>query len=462
MGGAKDHRIASVFGRINYNYDEKYLLEAVLRRDGSSNFGRSHQYATFPSVSVGWVLTREEFMANKPSWFDFAKIRFSWGQNGNERIGAFAYTSMMDQGKNAVIDGKVYTGMLPKGYANADLKWETSEQTDLGLDLRFFNSALTFSADYFVKKTKDMLLSMPIPLYTSYSSMTVNQGTVKNEGLELEASYRFRAGDVNFGVSANASYVKNTVTNQGPDRAGIDGIGGGMGGQVTYRENGRPFGFFYGYIHDGIFQNQEEINSYTYVNANGETKLKQPDAKPGDIRFKDLDGKNGINGDDRTMIGDPNPDWTYGLTLTADWKGFDFNAFFQGSIGNDIYKLYRRSNVAFGNYDKSWLNRWHGEGTSNWVPRVVEGDNNNYQISDFFVEDGSYLRLKVLQIGYRLPSQLLQKAGIKGLRFFVQGENLFTVTNYTGYDPEVGTRNGLDGGTYPQARTYTIGANITF
>ena len=461
-GGAEDHRIASIFGRINYNYDEKYLFEAVVRRDGSSNFSREHQYATFPSVSLGWVLTREKFMENRPSWLDFAKIRLSWGQNGNERIGSFAYTSMMSQGKNAVINGKVYTGMLPSGYANADLKWETSEQTDLGIDLRFFNSALTFSADYFVKKTKDMLLSMPIPLYTSYGSMTVNSGTVKNEGIEFEASYRFKVGEVNLGINGNASYVKNTVTDQGPDRVGLNNIGGGMGGQVSWRENGRPYGFFYGYLHDGIFQNQQEIDSYTYVDSNGKTQLIQPNAKPGDIRFKDLDGKNGLNGDDRTMIGKPNPDWTYGFTLSADWKGLDFSAFFQGRIGNDIYKLYRRSNVTFGNYDKSWLNRWHGEGTSNWVPRIIDGDNNNYQVSNFFVEDGSYMRLKVLQIGYSLPGQMLQRVGIKGLRFFVQGENLFTITNYSGYDPEVGTRDGFDGGTYPQARTYTIGANITF
>ncbi len=460
--GRKDYRIASIFGRINYNYDEKYLFEAVVRRDGSSNFSREHQYATFPSVSLGWVLTREKFMENRPSWLDFAKIRLSWEQNGNERIGSFAYTSMMSQGKNAVINGKVYTGMLPSGYANADLKWETSEQTDLGIDLRFFNSALTFSADYFVKKTKDMLLSMPIPLYTSYGSMTVNSGTVKNEGIEFEASYRFKVGEVNLGINGNASYVKNTVTDQGPDRVGLNNIGGGMGGQVSWRENGRPYGFFYGYLHDGIFQNQQEIDSYTYVDSNGKTQLIQPNAKPGDIRFKDLDGKNGLNGDDRTMIGKPNPDWTYGFTLSADWKGLDFSAFFQGSIGNDIYKLYRRSNVTFGNYDKSWLNRWHGEGTSNWVPRVIDGDNNNYQVSNFFVEDGSYMRLKVLQIGYSLPGQMLQRVGVKGLRFFVQGENLFTITNYSGYDPEVGTRDGFDGGTYPQARTYTIGANITF
>ena len=294
-GGAEDHRIASVFGRINYNYDEKYLFEAVVRRDGSSNFSRDHQYATFPSVSLGWVLTREKFMENRPSWLDFAKIRLSWGQNGNERIGSFAYTSMMSQGKNAVINGKVYTGMLPSGYANADLKWETSEQTDLGIDLRFFNSALTFSADYFVKKTKDMLLSMPIPLYTSYGSMTVNSGTVKNEGIEFEASYRFKVGEVNLGINGNASYVKNTVTDQGPDRVGLNNIGGGMGGQVSWRENGRPYGFFYGYLHDGIFQNQQEIDGYTYVDSNGKTQLIQPNAKPGDIRFKDLDGKNGLN-----------------------------------------------------------------------------------------------------------------------------------------------------------------------
>lgn len=451
-GAGKDHRMASVFARVNYNYDEKYLLEAVVRRDGSSNFGRNNQYATFPSVSVGWVLTREEFMKNRPSWFDFAKIRFSWGQNGNENIGEFKYTSMMGKHFAAVYGGNVYTSMLPSGYANANLKWETSEQTDLGIDLRFLNSALTFSADYFVKKTKDMLLDMPIPMYTSYSSMLVNAGTVKNEGVELEASYRFKANQVNLSIGANASYIKNTVTDQGPDRVGIDNLGGGLGGQITYRENGRPFGFFYGYVTDGVYQNEAEIANSPHMDG----------AKPGDLKFVDITGDGVLNADDRTMIGDPNPDWTYGFNLAADWKGLDFSAFFQGSIGNDIYKLYRRPNVPGANFESSWLNRWHGEGTSNSIPRVVEGDNYNYQISDFFVEDGSYLRLKVVQLGYTLPSRLMKKAGIQKLRLFLQGENLFTVTGYSGYDPEVGTRNGFDGGTYPQARTFTIGANIAF
>lgn len=457
-GSAGDHRMASLFTRLNYNYAEKYLAEVVVRRDGSSNFSRAHQYATFPSVSLGWVISKERFMESLSSWLDFAKLRLSWGQNGNENIGAFQYTTMMAQGKNAVIDGKVYTGMLPAGYSNAELKWETSEQTDLGLDLYFFKRALTFSVDYFVKTTKDMLLWKPIPLYTSYGGMTVNGGKVRNEGVEMELGYKFGSGDFRFGLTANASYIKNKVVDQGNDRTGIDGITGGMGGQVTYSENGRPYGFFYGYQTLGVFQNQSEIDNYKTPDG----VVCQPGAKPGDLKFRDRDGKNGVDANDRTMIGNPIPEWTYGLTLNASWRGWDATAFVQGTIGNDIYKLYRRSNVALGNFEKMWLNRWHGEGTSNTVPRIVEGDNNNYQISDFFVQDGSYLRLKVAQIGYTLPETMTRRWGVEKLRLFLQGENLFTITGYDGYDPEVGTRNGLDSGTYPQARVLTVGASISF
>lgn len=463
-GGASNHRLASVFGRVNYNYKEKYLFEGVIRRDGSSNFGPNYQYAVFPSVSAGWVFTYEPFMESTSNWLSFGKLRAGWGQNGNEAIGAFGYTSMMSLGYNAVVGDKVFSGVKPSGYVNHDLKWETSEQTNIGLDLRFLNNALSFSADYFHKKTKDMLLDVPLPEYTGYYTMKANVGSVKNEGIEMEASYKFNVGKVNFAVGANASYVKNEVTELGTGRTGLDIIGGGLGGTVTWMETGRPYGFFYGYVHDGIFQNQAEVDAHSYTDANGVTKLKQPNAKPGDVRYKDLDGKNGITGEDRTMIGNPNPDWTFGLTLNAEWNGFDMNAFFQGVQGNDLYKFYRRANVTYGNWDKSWLNRWHGEGTSNWMPRIVEGDpnNNTTWVTNMFVEDGSYLRLKVLQLGYTLPARLTQKAFIKKLRFFVQGENLFTITDYTGYDPEVGTRNGFDGGTYPQARTFTFGANITF
>ncbi len=453
-GGASDHKLASVFGRLSYNYDEKYMVEGTVRRDGSSNFGKNNQYAVFPSISAGWVVTRESFMTNRPSWFDFAKVRASWGQNGNENIGAFGYTSLIQTGDyRAVIDNKVMQGAKPSGYSNPNLKWETSEQTDLGIDFRLFQS-FSLSIDYFDKKTKDMLCWVGLPDYAGYASILTNKGTVSNKGWEFDASYKFKVGEVNLGIGANASYVKNTVTDQGDSDipVSIDGIGGGLGGAVTWRANGEPYGFFYGYVHDGIFQNQAEVDA-----------SKQENAQVGGIRWKDLDGKPGITGDDRTNIGNPNPDWTYGFTINADWKNFDFNAFFQGVQGNEIYRLYRRGNVTFGNWDKTWLNRWHGEGTSNWMPQIVEGgQNGTNDVSNLYVEDGSYLRLKVLQLGYTLPKSLTQKVFINRLRFFLQAENLFTLTKYKGYDPEVGTRNGFDGGTYPQARTWTMGVNVTF
>jgi TonB-linked SusC/RagA family outer membrane protein len=453
-GGASDHKLASLFGRLSYNYDEKYMVEGTIRRDGSSNFGEDNQFAVFPSVSAGWVLTREKFMESRPSWFEFAKLRASWGQNGNENIGAFGYTSLIQTGDyRAVIDDKVVQGAKPTGYSNSNLKWETSEQTDLGIDFRMFG-AFSFSVDYFNKQTKDMLCWAPLPDYAGYPSILTNKGTVSNKGWEFDASYKFKIGDANLSVGANASYVKNVVTNQGDSDTpvSIDGLGGGMGGAVTWRANGQPYGFFYGYVHDGIFQNQAEVNA-----------SQQAGAQVGGIRWKDIDGKPGITGDDRTNIGNPNPDWTYGFTLNADWKNFDLNLFFQGVAGNQIYKMYRRTNVTFANWDREWLNRWHGEGTSNWWPAVVEGGQNGASdVSNLYVEDGSYMRLKVMQLGYTLPKIITQKVFISRLRFFVQAENLFTLTKYTGLDPEVGTRNGFDGGTYPQARTWTFGMNVTF
>lgn len=447
---AYDHRIASVFARVNYNYDEKYLLEAVVRRDGSSNFSNKNKYAVFPSFSAGWVLTKEDFMSGAKGWLNFAKLRASWGQNGNENIGAFQYTTTMSKG-SAVVDGKVYTSMLPGGYANADLKWETSEQLDLGIDLRFFNNALTFTADWFDKRTKDMLMSKGLPMYTSYWSMTVNGGTVKNTGVEFDASYHFNIADANFTVSANASHVKNTVVDQGNDDvAYLNTLGGGMGNHISYSQNGMPYGFFYGYKAIGVFQNQAQIDATPHLEG----------TVPGDIIYEDHDGNGVIDINDMTMIGDPNPDWIFGFNLSAQWKDFDLSAFFQGSTGNDIYKIYRRPNVTLGNYGKEWLGRWHGEGTSNKYPRLQAGA--PYQVSSLYVEDGSYLRFKVLQLGYSIPSHILGNAGISKLRVFVQGENLLTFTEYSGYDPEIGTRFGLDAGTYPQARTLIIGANINF
>lgn len=460
-GTGKDHKLASIFARLNYNYGEKYLFEAVVRRDGSSNFGPNNRYAIFPSVSAGWVISREKFMEGTAHWLSFLKLRASWGQNGNESIDPFGYTSMMNMsGNTAVINGGVVNGARPSGYVNSGLKWETSEQLDLGVDLRFFENALTFTFDYFNKKTKDMLMNVALPQYTGYATMRTNIGSVWNKGFEMEASYRFRIGKADIDLSANASYLKNKVIELGTARTNLQVLGGGLGGAVSVMESGMPYGYFWGYKTDGIFQNYAEVNAYK--DAKG--KLIMPDAEPGDVRYVDLNGDGTISDADRTMIGDPNPNWTYGFSVGINWNNFDMNAFFQGAAGNQIYKYYRRSNITQANWETEWLGRWHGEGTSNRLPKLVEGDphHNTTWTNDLFVEDGNYLRLKVLQLGYSLPRNLTRKLCLQKLRVFVQGENLFTATKYSGYDPEVGTRNGFDGGTYPQARTFTFGANIVF
>ena len=450
--------LVSFLGRVMYNYDNRYYISASLRADGSSRFPKGSKYALFPSVSASWRVISEAFMQDQDIFSDL-KFRGGWGRVGNQNINNNATLTLLSETQY------YYGNTLANGYfvstvGNNQLKWETVEDWNVGVDMSFLDSRLGVTFEYFQKKSKDMLYQKQNIFAIGYpnwnSTVWMNVGSMKAYGWELGLDWRDQKGDFSYNIGLNLSSVRNKAIKFSGD--GPIYTGGFNSDQIISNEDGGLISRFYGYVADGLFQNWEEV--YAHTDEHG--TLIQPNAQPGDIRFKDLDGENGLNGDDRPMIGKPNPDWTYGFTLSADWKGFDFSAFFQGSIGNDIYKLYRRSNVTFGNYDKSWLNRWHGEGTSNWVPRVIDGDNNNYQVSNFFVEDGSYMRLKVLQIGYSLPGQMLQRVGVKGLRFFVQGENLFTITNYSGYDPEVGTRDGFDGGTYPQARTYTIGANITF
>ena len=459
-GSATDSRVASFFGRVSYNFDEKYLFEATVRQDGSANFGPNKKFGTFPSVSAGWALTNEEFMQPTSSWLNFAKVRLSWGQNGNDRIGTFGYVTNMIQGDlRGVVDDVVMQGAKPNGYSNPNLKWEAAEQTNIGLDLRFLKNALSFTVDYFDKQTKDMLYSLPIPDYTGFPDFRTNVGTVSNKGVEMDATYKFHTSGVNFSITGNASYVQNKVIDLGVTSIHpLNNLGGGMGGSVSHYQNGYPFGFFYGYVQDGIYQNQTEVDNAI-----------QPNAVVGGIRWKDVDGSGQIDAGDRTMIGKPNPDWTYGLMLSADYKGIDISAFFQGVAGVQIYKLYRRGNVIRANFGKEWLGRWHGEGTSTKYPILYEGnltptggDTGANVVSDLYVEDGDYFRLKVLQLGYTLPAALTKKALISKLRLFLQAENLFTLTGYTGLDAEVGTRHGFDGGTYPQPRILTVGFNVSF
>jgi len=466
-GGAFDPTtLASYFGRLSYNYDERYMLQVTVRRDGSSNFGPNNKWATFPSVSLGWNITNEKWMDQRPSWLTNTKLRLSWGKNGNENIGAFRYMANVAIGNNYVFGTPGYQsivmGSKPSGTPNKDLKWEESEQYDAGLDFGFFNNALTFTVDYFYKKTNGMLKEMSIPSYLGESKPWGNVGSMKNEGVELELGYKFNKGDWNFGISANASYLKNELINLG----NADGFemydNVHQIGNVSRAENGMPYPYFYGYKTNGIFQNKEQIDAY--VNDKGQ-KL-QPNAVPGDVIFVDFDKNGEINDKDKTMIGKGTPDWTFGLNLNASWKNIDFSMLLSGAMGQEIMDVTRRLDCRYVNLPAEFMNRWHGEGASNTMPRFSWANNNdNWRVSDLYVHNGSYARIKNIQLGYTLPSYLTQKIFIQKLRFYVAAENLLTMTSYKGLDPELNgdeRSNGIDRGYYPQARTFTVGVNLNF
>ena len=479
-GGYDKTSLASYFGRLDYNFDERYMVQFTLRRDGSSVFGTNNKWATFPAVSLGWNVLNEPYLQNaKPAWFDVMKIRASWGQNGNASIGNFLYMSLMDGGENYYFggsynpvsqanEGTMIYGSSPGRVANPDVKWETSEQIDLGIDLRFFNSRLSFSFDYFKKKTKDMLAYMPVPTYIGQSSPMGNLGKMENWGYEFEFGWKDHVKDFNYYINGNVSILKNKMIDLGNESGETDYEGAGAGGVGTYvhAKNGDVWPYFYGLKTDGIFQNWDQVNSYK--NANG--GLIQPNAQPGDVRFVDLDGDGSINSGDRTKIGKGAPDVTFGLTLGADWKGFDFNASFQGTLGNDVFDFAQRGDVPAMNRPSWIMDRWHGEGTSNKIPRMTAANpNGNWQSSDLFIKNGSYMRLKNIQLGYTLPLNITRVASIQRLRLYVSAENLLTFTGYDGFDPELGggdgasaTAMGVDKGIYPQSRTIYIGANVTF
>lgn len=459
------HKLASYFGRINYDYNELYMAEFTIRRDGSSNFGSNNRWANFPSVSVGWNVTNERFMQNRPQWLSSLKVRGSWGINGNENIQAFNYAYFVKPGQNYPLglEGKteMTPGIAPESYSNPSTKWEESEQLDFGFDSSLLAGALTFSFDWFKKKTNGMLMQMALPEYLGANTPYANVGDMQNSGVEFDLGYRFRVSDFNFKVGANASYVKNKLIKLGNEEGWANYDGASTIGTISRAQNGAPFPFFYGMTTNGVFQNQQQIDAY--VNNEG-TKL-QPNASPGDVIFVDVNKDGIIDDNDKTRIGKGMPDWTYGFNLQMDWKGFDLSANFQGTIGNDIFDATRRTDISIANLPSYTLGRWHGEGTSNKYPRLINGANNNWISSDLYVKNGSFLRLRTLQIGYSLPQNLIKKAFIRNLRFFASAENLLTITSYEGYDPEIssgGTSLGIDRGIYPQPRTFSIGANITF
>ncbi len=458
--------LASLFGRVSYNYDERYMAQVTLRRDGSSRFGSNNHYATFPSLSLGWNITNEPFLRDKkPDWLTTTKARFSWGKNGNENIGNFQYVSLTASGNNSIFgrgdNEHVEIGVKPAQLVNPDLKWEESEQTDFGLDFAFLNNALTFTVDYYVKKTNGMLMTMSLPSYVGEAMPLGNVGEMKNSGVEFEASYKFKVGEVNLGVGGNLTFLKNELVNYGNEDgwANLDEFQGV--GTISRAQNGKPFPYFYGYQVERVLQNQAEADAYNAAFSNSQSYT----LKPGDVVYRDVDGNGVIDEDDRTDIGNGTPDWTFGFNLNAAYKGFDLSMYWQGTAGNDIFDATRRTDAVSSNMPSYMLDRWTGAGTSDKFPRYVQGDAWNWQSNSNYIYDGSYLRLKNIQLGYTIPEQLTRKVGVSMLRMYVAAENLLTFTKYHGFDPEIssgGTSLGIDYGVYPQARTWTVGFNLQF
>lgn len=467
-GPGNPSAIVSFFGRVNYAYDNRYMLTATVRRDGSSRFGPNNRFGTFPSVSVGWNVANESFLRDV-RWLDALKFRASWGQNGNENIGDFAYLATISTyglgysfgSQNA--NGSLAVGAAPVKVVNPDLKWETSEQTDIGLDVRLFGClGLTF--DYYVKKTKDLLVTTPVPLMLGNSFPTANAGNVKNSGVEFAVDFQRQFGKWNIAVNGNISYNKNRVTYVGTDTGYVTGSTiQGITGAVTRMEAGHAMSYFWGYKTLGIFQNQAEIDAW--VNSKG-VQI-QPDARPGDFRYQDTDDNGMIDDNDRVDLGNPFPKVTFGLNVNVSAYGFDLGITSAGQAGNKIFSVLRRPDLTMSNYGAWVLDRWHGEGTSNSIPRVAHNDTNlNWtRPSDFYLRDGDFWRIRNITLGYTV--NIPEKYYLRKVRVFASVDNAFTFTKYDGYDPEVGNGgsilgSGIDRGVYPRPRTVSVGLNLTF
>ncbi len=460
--------IRSFLGRLNYGYKDKYLFTANIRRDGSSRFAPEHRWGTFPSFSAGWRLSQENFMKNIGFISDL-KLRAGYGVIGNQEVPPYGFEATLITSANYPFAGTVQGGVTQTSLPNPDLRWELSKQTNIGLDASFLNGKIQFTADYFIKKTENMILAAPIPGSTGVSEAPlVNAGDVLNRGIELSLGYQKAEGVFHYSVNANGTFIKNKVTSLGIG-VPIEGrFPDADGAVVTVTEKGYAIGSFIGYVTDGIFQTQEEIDKHAT----------QPGATPGDIRFKDLNNDGVINGKDETILGNPIPEFSYGLSLNADYKGFDISIFGQGIEGVHIYngvRYWTEGMAEVYNHDVSVLKRWTAPGTSNTMPRAILGDPNfNRRPSDRFLEDGSYLRLKNISLGYTFPSRALNSFGkgvISNIRIYITGQNLLTFTKYSGYDPEIGTgynqgdgvaNQGVDYGIQPQAKTILAGINITF
>ncbi|WP_456867431.1 SusC/RagA family TonB-linked outer membrane protein [Galbibacter sp. BG1] len=477
LSGGPDNIIKrmSYFGRLNYNFKEKYLLNFTYRADGSSNFADGYRWGFFPSVSAGWIMTREDFLSDS-NVLNYFKLRASWGQVGNQNVGNFQYLAPITySGSNYIFGGEegvLTPGAYPNRLANPELQWETSEQLDFGFDARFIESKLSVNFDWYQKTTKDWLISVPTYATSGVESKWINGGDVTNTGVELAISYRDKIGeDFSYNIGVNGAYNQNEVGNIPTE----DGIIHGEINQLWdnspefYRaENGHALGYFWGYKTDGVFQTEEEIENYR--SADG-TKI-QPTALPGDLRYVDTNGDGEINNSDKTEIGDPNPDLTYGISLSANYKALDFSVQTNGVAGNQLVQAYRNPSNAYGNLPGEYVNRWHGPGSSNEIPRLTLDNKNFTKFSDLYVKDGDFFRISNITLGYDIAKGVNKENFFASqLRVYFSVLNAYTFTNYNGMDPEVGYgvstndynfSSGVDVGYYPRPRTYMMGLNIKF
>ena len=450
-------RSVSLMGRVEYDYQEKYLASLTVRRDGSTSFGKNNKFAIFPSASLGWVASNEDFFNS--SIIDFLKVRASYGSVGNDN--ASPQFGTISTFPKYTFGDTITSGSTLLGIPNDDVSWENQIQTNAGIDLVMFDSKLRFTADYFVKTVDDLLFSPTLSLYLGIPSYPVaNIGKTETKGYELSLSY---GDDIAENISFNTTFNFTTAENLVKEIKNGDKYIWGSGYGIPYKSltqfrQGESPGIFWGYKTNGIFQTQADVNKHATQN----------NAQAGDIRFVDIDGNGKIDSSDRTKIGDPFPDFTLGWNFALDVYDFDLSVFTYASVGNDIYRGYERG-LNYTNKFASVLNRWKGEGTSTTEPRYSFIDaNDNSRVSDRYVEDGSYVKIKNIQLGYNFPSSIYSKLGLSSLRVYAQAKNAFTFTDYTGYDPEISNGGGpvldtgVDRGTYPSPRIISLGLNLKF
>lgn len=472
--------LSSYFGRVNYNYKETYLLSTVLRADGSSNFARGHRWGYFPSVSAGWVITNEKFMEPVKDWLYFLKLRGSWGQNGNCNIANFQYVATVAFDDPYYFESKDNPGIgaYPNILPNQEVKWETSEQLDLGFDSRFLDNRLGLSFDWYIKKTKDWLVRAPVLLSYGTGAPYINGGDIENKGFEIQLTWNDRIGkDFRYSVTANLSHNKNEVTRLANSEGIIHGGSNAIAQNTAelYRlEVGYPIGYFWGYKMEGIIQNEKDMQDYLDRNCGGDKKnsLQGESLQPGDVKFVDFNGNGKIDkGDeDKTMIGDPNPDYTVGLNINLAYKGFDFSLNGYGSFGQQVAKSYRQfSDHPDDNYCTDvYTKYWTGEGSTNRYPRFSDGKTANMsEISRVWIEDADFFKISRISLGYDLK-RVAKFLPVHKCHIYVAAINMVTFTGYSGMDPEVGFGNGaswasgIDCGYYPSSRSWQVGLNINF